>query len=420
MKNSLCAYLEKYTEKEIHLHRMNFGKKYQSALVVPAFEEDPAFIPRLLGETQQLVLLILVANAPPEQNHRTRQYVASFCREHPHSWKNQHLSLHSYSDKCDILLVDRSQNDTTIPRKQGVGLARKIGSDLALALIDQGIVRSPWIRTTDADVQLPAAYFEDSDTDSTNTAARLYPFTHDSSSDISIASNLYEFSLHYYVAGLHWSNSPYAFHTIGSTLSVHYRRYAEVRGFPKRAAGEDFYLLNKLAKVGGITTLKAPVIAINARLSSRTPFGTGHALGKINTLSHPVEEYLFYSPNTFLLLRDFLSVLPEIWPNRSHIDIDFLCKNAESNQQQLKDCLEALDVPAMLRSGLTQYKSSVTFERHFNNWFDGFRTLKFIHYLRNNYFPSVPLKYILKAPFISNIDADLQHRISKLLLTNNQ
>ena len=46
-----------------------------------------------------------------------------------------------------------------------------------------------------------------------------------------------------------YARSPYAFHTIGSTMAVSANHYAKVRGFPKREAGEDFYLLNKLAKV---------------------------------------------------------------------------------------------------------------------------------------------------------------------------
>ena len=69
-------------------------------------------------------------------------------------------------------------------------------------------------------------------------------------------SRLYEYSLRYYVAGLTYAQSPYAFHTIGSTMAVNAEHYASVRGFPRREAGEDFYLLNKLAKVGSVHTLE--------------------------------------------------------------------------------------------------------------------------------------------------------------------
>ncbi len=70
-----------------------------------------------------------------------------------------------------------------------------------------------------------------------------------------LATQLYELSLRYYVAGMKFARSPYAFHTIGSSMAVSPVHYARVRGFPKREAGEDFYLLNKLAKLGSVLEL---------------------------------------------------------------------------------------------------------------------------------------------------------------------
>ena len=64
---------------------------------------------------------------------------------------------------------------------------------------------------------------------------------------------------------------------------INAEHYAQSAGFPKLAAGEDFYLLNKLAKIGKIIPLKIinQPIYIQARISNRTPFGTGPALDKI-------------------------------------------------------------------------------------------------------------------------------------------
>ena len=44
----------------------------------------------------------------------------------------------------------------------------------------------------------------------------------------------------YYVAGLAMAGSGYAHHSLGSTIAVHAKSYAAVRGYPKRSAGEDF------------------------------------------------------------------------------------------------------------------------------------------------------------------------------------
>jgi hypothetical protein len=420
MANSLHSYLKNYAEKETYLHRMTTSKTYQSVLVVPAFQEDLSCLKGLLRNPRHSTLLILVANAPPAKNRNTREFVSGLRHQYPPVWENQHVSLHNYEGHQDILLVDRSRDDTTIPEKQGVGLARKVGADIASNLIDMGIVESCWICNTDADVQLPTDYFRHSSVPSSELSARIYPFEHRAAPSLSLASKLYDISLHYYVAGLRWSGSPYAHHSIGSTLAVHYLKYAAVRGFPKRSAGEDFYLLNKLAKVGDIECLDAPVLKIEARLSDRTPFGTGHALQKIRQLSRPVDEYLYYNPVIFSLLKDWLSVVPEIWPHREEVDLDFLCKNATDNQQILCICLQASGVLPMLLEGLKQYKSMATFNRYVKHWFDAFRTLKFIHYLRDNHFPSVPLKEIIDAPFIASIDAGLQHSMFDLVTRAQQ
>ena len=76
------------------------------------------------------------------------------------------------------------------------------------------------------------------------------------------ATALYELRLHHYVLGLEYAGSPYAYHTLGSCLAVKADAYAQVRGFPKRAGAEDFYLLNKLAKLGAMPRLQGRCIRI--------------------------------------------------------------------------------------------------------------------------------------------------------------
>ena len=106
---------------------------------------------------------------------------------------------------------------------------------------------------------------------------------------------------------MNFAGSPYAFHTIGSTMAVSAVHYAKVRGFPKREAGEDFYLLNKLAKVGSVLELDVGTddgaIEIDSRRSDRVPFGTGAAVNKITGLADPVREFQFYDPEVFGLLK---------------------------------------------------------------------------------------------------------------------
>jgi hypothetical protein len=217
------------------------------------------------------------------------------------------------------------------------------------------------------------------------------------------------------VEGLRYSGSPYAYQSIGSTLSIHYESYAKVRGFPKKSAGEDFYMLNKLAKVGRIESLTSPEILVQARCSDRTPFGTGTAISQISSLMSPVSGHLYYNPIIFTLLKNWLDVFPEIWLNRSVIDIKFLTRNAQKHQVALEDCLIRMGVLEMIQSGLDQYKNINTFERYLHHWFDAFRTLKFIHILRDSRFKSVPAEKLADAPFFENIDTRVRERAQQLV-----
>src|SRR5262249_38957583 len=143
-----------------------------------------------------------------------------------------------------------------LPEGQGVGLARKIGFDLAARLFAAGRLRSPFIHSTDADVRLPEDYFERAE-EGAIAAALVYPFSHRPEEDpvLARAVFLYEISLRYYVLGLAFAGSPHAYHTIGSAFAARASAYVSVRGFPKRDAAEDFYLLSKIAKVGPVFSL---------------------------------------------------------------------------------------------------------------------------------------------------------------------
>jgi len=304
----------------------------------------------------------------------------------------------------DVLLVDRFSEAYKLPTKGGVGHARKVGVDLAASLIHRRRIRSPWIHCTDADVQLPETYFSCSKPGSnisSKTAALIYPFHHldDQGSgrnrEVILATQLYELSLRYYVAGMKFAGSPYAFHTIGSTMAVSAIHYARVRGFPKRAAGEDFYLLNKLAKVGSVLELipdtDCKPILIESRRSDRVPFGTGAAVNKITELTDPVKDYSFYHPVVFELLRLWLQSLPAIWQSGSSELTTALFERLPGDADQqgkyesLLECLGAIKTDRALEHAFRQSRNQDQFLRQMHTWFDAFRTLKLIHALRDVY-----------------------------------
>ena len=158
-----------------------------------------------------------------------------------------------------------------LPAKAGVGLARKIGTDIALRLQSTGQVASPWLYQSDADAQLPANYFDERGHNLCDKQGAVVFGHRHYSTDASLtrAVRLYEKHMQYYVTGLAQAGSTYAYPSLGSTIAIHSISYAAVRGYPQRNAAEDFYLLNKIAKVHGVVYLPRTVVSLAARLSDR-------------------------------------------------------------------------------------------------------------------------------------------------------
>jgi hypothetical protein len=290
----------------------------------------------------------------------------------------------------DWLVVDRASAGRRLPRRQGVGLARKIGCDLALALHRAGKLDSRWIHMTDADARLPRGYFEVAAPD--DSAALAYPFTHGASGvhELDEAHALYEIHLRYYVIGLRWAGSPYAHHTIGSTLALDADRYAAVRGVPRRQAGEDFYLVNKLRKLGPIAVPDIAPIVLRARHSARVPFGTGHAVGRLVRGG----EQRLYHPQAFALLRRWLALLEAL---------DF---DAVRDEPRLAAALETL-APREPLDRIVATAPPARRRARLHEWFDGFRTLKLLHALRDAGLASLPWQEALaRAPFSRSVPSD--------------
>ena len=422
---AMQQYLKRYAESEAscfdHLDGIKFN--YDHLLCIPAYAESPGFLDQLIAQSKAhsvLIILVLNARADAPSTHitLTREIANHLKQKCPCLGQLAgNMQLLKMTDTIDVLLVERCMPGYYLQGDDGVGLARKIACDIACRLITQGGIKSRWIHSTDADAILPADYFSITTAlDSTKTSAAVYPFRHTPHADGNVqqAQTLYDLSMDYYVAGLKWAGSRWAYHTIGSTLLINAEHYAQVRGFPKRQAGEDFYLLNKLAKIGDIVTLNSTPIALASRLSDRVPFGTGPALNKIIAMDRPLDEYLYYHPNCFLALKFWLSLMNHIQAEtKVELTINTIenfmtaCKKefTDLDSEVLLMCLREMGVERVLEHAFIHSNSKACLDRHLHNWFDSFRTLKFIHWMRDNQFPSLPLRKIREEenfPFITN------------------
>ncbi len=363
---AIAKYLKHYAEPEQHLANSppaGSERRYRAALVLPAFDESFDSIRQSLDLAAEAdAILIAVVNCPDnatlDQVQRTRQLLDTLT-QHP---------------SCHLLVVDRV--NSPIPKRQGVGLARKIGTDIALALYAAGRIGSPWIYNTDADAALPANYFHHAL--GTRGAAVFAHRHHTEDRTLARAIALYDQHMAYYIAGLEFAGSSYAMPTLGSALAIHAATYAQIRGFPRRNAAEDFYLLNKTVKLAPVAYHREVVIDIEARLSQRVPFGTGPALDKIVQQLGTGQAYQSYHFEVFVHLRDTLAAL-----NRF----------AETGQLALEDpnlsILLSLGFSDRQETFVSAYPPRQR-RRAVNDWFDGLRTLKFVRALSHHH-PHTPL-----------------------------
>jgi hypothetical protein len=162
---------------------------------------------------------------------------------------------------------------------------------------------------TDADCIVDPYYLSEisQEFNRNNYEAAVVNFAHDINGDDEETKAIvcYEIFLRYYVLGLNFAKSDYAFHTIGSTMLCTPEAYVKVEGMNKRKAAEDFYFLEKLAKIYPIGELKSTYVYPAKRGSWRVPFGTGRSVDRY--LSNSRDEYLLYNPKSFIVLKTWLA-----------------------------------------------------------------------------------------------------------------
>lgn len=389
LKN-LNKYLDNYAEPECQsLSGFSYEDHFEHCVVIPAYKEEACFVKRLfIQNPSKKLLLVLVVNQPSYETNATPQesLISELNTFASLAWQQDNLSFYqlNQNDKQGILIVDRFT--VPIPEKSGVGLARKIGADLALTLHQKNIVISKWLHSTDADASLPKDYFLKTTNSNKNTIAACYNFNHSSNDKLLNQANaLYEKALRYYVAGLSYAGSPYNFFTIGSVICFKFEGYVAVRGFPKKSAGEDFYLLNKLAKLGQVAWFSDSVVELVARESDRVPFGTGPAVTKILDLFIENKPYCYYHPEIFDELKTVLTHFSKLYAKLDNLD-SWITQLSPISQKALEQIGFYQFVEKQKKSSEKQ------FSKQLGGWFDAFKTLKFIHALKEIKYFDVPLE----------------------------
>lgn len=390
MADALTQYLERHARPEaapLAEALMGAGRSWRRVLIVPALAESIELFAGIEPAARDRgALAILVVNhargAAPEIAAKNRELLEA-AKELGSSRQLDETAQLIETPSFDLVAIDRASPGRELPAGEGVGLARRIGFDLALALRRRGALESRWIHTTDADAVLPAAYFEAADRAPAGAVALTYPYWHQCAAPArSAAVALYEISLRYWVLGLRAAGSRHAFSAVGSTLAVEALAYARVRGVPLRQAGEDFHLLAKLAKLGPIARPRCPPIALDGDRSPRTPFGTARSVAAI---AERPEAFSLYHHRSFALLGELIDALAD---ERPLADPD------------LERCARAVGLERMRRAAARE-RDRRGRRRVAEQWLDGLRTVRLVHRLRDEVLGTEPWREALaRAPFV--------------------
>lgn len=414
-----AKYFTRYAEPETALANQ-LSERYLAALVVPVCAEAATLLDGFqsaLSRAPERVLLVLVVNATDAasasvhlENQRLLAHLAALFPA-PRAISDERVATRGFLGRAechDLLWLDRASPGARLPSREGVGMARKLGGDLAAALWARGQLSCPLIASSDADVTLPADYFQrltEPVVESTPSAAWLWPYRHEPGGDAAIdaATVLYEISLRYYVLGLAAAGSSYAYQSVGSTLCVAAPAYLSVRGVPKREAAEDFYLLDKLAKVAPLRRPAVAPVGIRARASERVPFGTGRRSREIAEDLSNGRQFALYSPRIFHALSVVLRGLDDF---ARTADVAALERAIEIGVPEIADTVRqvliGLGAFAAAASAAGQAPPGAVLQRRIHTWFDALRTLRFVHGLRDRGLPSLPWRTALaSAPFAS-------------------
>lgn len=379
----VIKYLKKYAEPERYTVECE-GGQFCLIIVVPVLREYEN-LPRLIDSLKNSAsgikaLVIFVVNSTkvhsPEIKEDNRKSIELIRRE---------IGLRGGGKNLFFGVIDASGEGKELPEKEGgVGLARKIGMDAALLFFDYYGSGNNILVCLDADCTVSGGYLEalaglcGRKDFSAGYAEFEHPLPKEEESKKAIIC--YEIFLRYYLAGLKIAYSPYAVHTIGSTMVCTPESYIKAEGMNKRKAAEDFYFMEKLAKHYRVEKISGAVVYPSSRPSRRVPFGTGQRVKRF--LDKVQNEYILYSPESFLILKEWNKVY---YSNR--IPREELPFMAENISEALKNFLQLNNFQKSMENIYGNCRTEEQLFSQKKQWFDAFKTLKLIHYLRDNGYP---------------------------------
>jgi hypothetical protein len=418
--SEVIKYLNKYSFKGIDLV-WNPDNEITSAVVIPAIQEydniKKLFQSLIINDPINFrnTLFVFVINNLPSSNEKVKEDNITSLR------LLNNIVTKSSADKfiasilesgLKIGYIDASSPGKELPEKEGgVGFARKIGLDAALNIFNYEEKRRKKILIClDADCTVKDNYLTEIHRhfyeNKIKASSIYFEHTLTNPGNDNSAIICYETFLRYYIMSLRYAGSYYAFYTIGSAMACDHQIYIKAEGMNKKKAAEDFYFLEKISKHTQIYNITTTTVYPSERKSWRVPFGTGQRVTRFHERKH--EEYSLYDPDIFEILKEWLKIFHSgdiLSPEKYLIYGKSICKG-------LYEFLQVQNFILNFTAILNSSKSQAQIRMQQLRWFDGFRTLKLIHFLHDNYFPNVNMFEALDIIF-TKYNIPLPQRMNK-------
>lgn len=300
------------------------------------------------------------------------------------TYKEVHEWIKKHQDELLHFFVVHHKN---IRKKfQGAGMARKLGMDEAVNLLNNIDNENGKIISLDADTLVKGNYLiaiEEFYQGNKKASGGIIHFEHPTTGKLDHklyeAIIDYELYLRYFVQALQYSGFPYSFHTIGSCFTITAQTYIKHGGMNRNQAGEDFYFLHKVFPNGKFGEINSTTVFPSARISDRVPFGTGPEIAKIVSSK---SDYLTYNFEAFADLKIFISSISDFF-NLSIAEI-------ESTYKNLPESLIRFITLEEFKTKLVEIQSNVatteSFIKRFYSWFNAFKIIKYLNFIHESKF----------------------------------
>ena len=279
--------------------------------------------------------------------------------------------LHNYKSLSLHILDYASPGHGWKGKKQGVGFARKVLFERILSECNSKDI----IISLDADTLVKPHYLQSVATcfeRNPKTNALAVPYYHPLAKNDERRNRAmlrYEIYMRNYAINLLRIHSPYGFTALGSAIAMRAESLKKIGNITPLQSGEDFYLVQKFCKMGGLSLFNTECVYPAGRYSDRVPFGTGPAMQTgANGIwdSYPIYHHSFFKP-----IQEAYGNLKALYDDKlTTTDNDFL-RFLQKDQNKP-------DIWQEIRRNVSDYPH---FVKAFHQKADGLRILQYVREL---------------------------------------